>query len=432
MIVLLLVFFLALLFFLYKIHKNDFMYPSIMMVAVYIICTTFAIYNWQIWDMDSYSGQAVYLTIIAVTMFSIVGILVERAFFINRHYLVGRSDRDSNAVKEINVSLFVLILNFIVCLISLLWNLLVVRRIAGGETWFDTMSLYRKKVSYGVLSSDESIPSLLLQLRKYVSVQGFFFSFVLVNNTVVRKFKKRDILLIAPIIISGLLVISNASRLEILQLIASIIVAVYIMWHRKNGWDRNISGKLIRIGFLLFVGVLALFYLTRELVGRGGDFDPLYYISIYVGGSIKLFDMYVKKPILASSIWGKESFYTLNQFLSKFGNDHDRYIRHLEFRFVRDYNVGNVYTAIRRYIQDFGVSGMVVLVCLFSLIMSSMYCSVKYSTKRALDFKLMVFCYLFSSILLFPIDDIFYSSMISPSYLINILLMYGLYFITVK
>ena len=408
------------------------MYPSVLLCAVYVVCISFAIYNWDVWSMADYSEEAAWLTFIAVGVFAVVGYLVDYFFFFKRKYVVGESTNPKNSIHEINVGLLFLWLNLIVCVVTVLWHLVEVRRIAGGASnWFQMMSIYRAKASYGVLSENERMPFILLQMKKYVGVQGYLIAYILTNNIIARGIKRRDVLLIIPVLMMSIQVIVNAGRLEILQLFASIMASAYILWHRKWGWNRNLSSKTVKIAFISLVSLLGVFYLSRGVVGRGGDFDLLYYVCIYVGGSIKLFDMYIKNPVAASPIWGKETFYTLNQFLSKFGNGHDRYIRHLEFRYVGGLNVGNVYTAPRRYIQDFGVSGMILLVIVFSFFMTYMYCKVKYSKRRYADYSLLLYCYLFSAIPMFPIDDIFFSSMISTSYIVNILLMYILFVLIV-
>ena len=56
-----------------------------------------------------------------------------------------------------------------------------------------------------------------------------------------------------------------------------------------------------------------------------------------------------------------------------------------EFRNIRGINIGNVYTAFRSYIHDFGLGGMVILTALESLIMSMLY----YSNKKRIIYKII-------------------------------------------
>ena len=433
MIVALLVSIFTLMIFLLFSHKFDIMYPSVLLCCAYILCICFSIYNWDIWNMGGYSNRTAEITFSAIAVFSIVGFLVEHLLFYGKNCVYGLSKHEENKISEIDVSGFFLLLNLIVCVLTIVWHIHEVMRITGEvKDWFETMNIYRIKTSYGVSTRENRMPLILLELRKYVIVQGYLMMYIITNNIVARRIKKRDLLIIVPIILMIIQILANASRLEILQLTSAAVCSSYVLWHRKYGWNKNISVKLVLIAFISLIGLLGLFYFTRRIVGRRGNFNWIYYICIYIGGSIKLFDIYINSPIKTSNIWGKETFYTLNQFLSKFIEGHNSYIRHLEFRYVNGLNVGNVYTAMRRYMQDFGVCGALILVAIFSFIMTFIYCSIKYSKKRYADFLLLFYCYIFNSIPMFPIDDIFYSTMISTSYIVNILIMYFMYILIVE
>lgn len=426
-------FLLLMLLMLYVLHRFDIMYPSIILCIVYLICIAFAMYNWDVWDMGDYSLQAAAVTALGVLCFSLTGLFVEKIMFFGKKTIRGQSVQPGNCLQEIRIRMPWIITNTLFTLTALLWFFLEVRRIAGASSgWTEMLVRYRAKVSYGVLSPEEQMPFLLRQMTKLVTVQGFFFGTVLVNNVVARGFRRSDVWLFLPILGTAIQTLLNAGRLDILKLIACILVASYILWHRKKGWNRNLSRRFIKIGFFSLVGMLVGFYLLKGAAGRESTFDPMYYISLYVGGSIKLFDMFMQSPPAPSTIWGKESFYLVNQFLSKFGNENLAYIRHLEFRFCNGVNVGNVYTALRRYYFDFGIAGVVILTTILSLIVHWLYCKVKYSKSRKLDFGIVAFSYLFCIVPMFPIDDIFFSSYLSTSYAVNFLLLYLLYFMFVK
>ena len=101
----------------------------------------------------------------------------------------------------------------------------------------------------------------------------------------------------------------------------------------------------------------------------------------------------------------KETFAGINNYI---GNHFDRYdliySTQKEFRNIRGINIGNVYTAFRSYIHDFGLGGMVILTALESLIMSMLY----YSNKKRIIYKIIdirLLCCLYSIMLMYYLFD---------------------------
>lgn len=123
----------------------------------------------------------------------------------------------------------------------------------------------------------------------------------------------------------------------------------------------------------------------------------MYYICCYIGGSIHLLDDFIKKPIDGSQIWGKETFYSIIRFIGQRFNIKDWiYISHLEFRYSNGLNVGNIYTAFRKYIYDFGYFGVIWCTALVSFIYNQIYYTIKYSKKRSVlyDISIIFFGYI--------------------------------------
>lgn len=421
MVIYLVVYLLFLLMILYFTHRKDIMSPSITLCIIYILCFAFSFINWDIWDMDNYSNKAAWLIALTVSVFSIIGIGVDKIVFARKRGIGRKAKANVGNLTEAKVGRGLIALNSFICIITILWTLMIVIQTRGGIG-----------LSGGEVSSGLSVPFLLNIFQRYVYLQGYFFAFVLVNNIIVRKFRAADLWLIIAVFSTCFLALLSGSRMEVLKVISFILISGYILWRKKNGWNRNINLKFIRIGLISLCVVLVLFYQLRYFkAGDSSEFTPLYYISMYIGAPIKLFDLYIKNPIGASSIWGQETFAILNGNLVTFGF-RDTYIaRHLEFRGNGALSLGNVYGAPRRYYQDFGVVGLITLVSILSLLFHTLYGKIKYSLKRSVNFFSIIYCYLFTSIVMFPIDDIFYSQ-ISIGYFLNIVFLYILYLIVIK
>ncbi|MFR5126091.1 O-antigen polymerase [Blautia massiliensis (ex Durand et al. 2017)] len=177
-----------------------------------------------------------------------------------------------------------------------------------------------------------------------------------------------------------------------LQIFIATMVMYHLLYHKQNGWNKHYNIKaLVKIVVIATV-LLIIFVELRDIVGRNYSEtakSPLYYICCYIGGSIHLLDDFIKKPIDGSQIWGKETFYSIIRFIGQRFNIKDWiYISHLEFRYSNGLNVGNIYTAFRKYIYDFGYFGVIWCTALVSFIYNQIYYTIKYSKKE-------VYCMIF-------------------------------------
>lgn len=178
------------------------------------------------------------------------------------------------------------------------------------------------------------------------------------------------------------------------------MVMYHLLYHKQNGWNKHYNIKaLVKIVVIATV-LLIIFVELRDIVGRNYSEtakSPLYYICCYIGGSIHLLDDFIKKPIDGSQIWGKETFYSIIRFIGQRFNIKDWiYISHLEFRYSNGLNVGNIYTAFRKYIYDFGYFGVIWCTALVSFIYNQIYYTIKYSKKRSVlyDISIIFFGYI--------------------------------------
>lgn len=228
-----------------------------------------------------------------------------------------------------------------------------------------------------------------------------------------------------PVLLFSVQALLTGGRFNILILICAAMVIINVLWHRKNGWHRTVGIKFLFKATIAIILVFVGFYLLKAAVGRTNKSDLITYITTYVGGSIQLLDMYLQDPIAPSEIWGKETFYALNIFLRKAGIfDFEPYIQHLEFRYPNSVSIGNVYTAYRRYIYDFGYFGMIVLQSLFALIYGVFYKRIKSKISRnQIDFSLLAYSMVVVTVFLHAINDYFFSNVISINYIIVFILL---------
>ena len=226
-----------------------------------------------------------------------------------------------------------------------------------------------------------------------------------------------------------------SDRLQMLQILVGGIVIYFLIWSYHTG-KAYISIKTIGILAIAACGGLVLFYLSASLVGRINTKGLLEYITFYCGCSIECLNQFFKHPPAASEIFGKETFYNLNLKLYNLGllNLDKFYPIHLEFRYYGDVMVGNIYTAYRRWIYDFGYIGAMILQGVMAGTMSVFYNKLKYRTFKNTGFWLVLYSYIVYTIVFHPIDGYFYLQGVSQTFVTTLILLALMYwfFVTMK
>ena len=216
----------------------------------------------------------------------------------------------------------------------------------------------------------------MIQIASITNISAYLFLYILLFNffSNVKEYNKY---LIFSIILSIFQSVLSGGRLSMLAIIFAGIMFYMVFYYQKYRKKFPINKKVILIFISSLVGGAVLFILSLAVARGGvitiGNFIP--YITFYVGGSIEGLNQFLQNPIESSKIFGKETFYSINFFLIRFGlYDVEPYKVHLEFReAITGANIGNIYTAYRSYIYDFGYFGLTVLPVIFSAIINYLY-----------------------------------------------------------
>lgn len=424
MLELLLIIFLILIFVTYVLFDYDVMAPPFLFCSMYFFSILCAFLNRVRWGIEL-SNEAFYIYLLGAIIFIGVGLLCKVA-------LTNKRDvTEKTIIKRININPVITILLTIVCMITLYLWIKNVKDIAGPSTSFSNMmEKYRGKTSY---SFEEAMPGYVQQLSKIVLASAYIYGFTIVNNCMAKNMKKVDLLNIIPILLYILLSLYDSNRLNLLQLIATIAIYFGILWNLKNS-TANGSIKFIFKLMLVFFLVLISFYGIRLVVGRtiSKNINFIDYITVYAGGPVKLFDMFVRDPVHHTDLWGKETFISLYNSLRKFDPDIPKYLVHKEFRMYNGIDLGNVYSAYREWYADFGMSGVVILQIIFATFFNTFYFKLKSIGAYNKKFLLIIYGYMASAILLHPIDDKFFTTAVSMGFIIILIVFYVIYNLTLK
>ena len=302
----------------------------------------------------------------------------------------------------------------------LLVMLAQVRRIGGGGSLSAAMAVFRAKNAYGLSLSDQ-LPGWVRQLLNLSAVVAFLYLFHLIwfGRRLGRLGLALNAAILAVCVGVSLLTGGRFSAM-------TMVVAGAVLWYmlRSGGPRAWKLGTLLRV-MAAVLAVLYGFYAVKTLVGRQSEDTLVEYITHYAGGGIPGLDLYLQDPPAPSGIWGKETFYSLNNGLRKLGVlDIPYYYIHHEFRRSGGASIGNIYTALRDYHYDFGLGGLLVLHTAFSVIFAFWY---EYQKKRRSHLGILLWAMVYYCVVFYPISNSFFASVVSFGFVIRAALLAALY-----
>jgi oligosaccharide repeat unit polymerase len=284
------------------------------------------------------------------------------------------------------------------------------------QDWNDMMSSYRQASASTEDSYLTNRPTWVTYMYNTMHALAFVVLCVVINNLFTKKDRRsRDLPLYLCMVIYLVSVILRAGRLPLLEYAFAAVLIAWIVWHRVHGWK-----NVIHLGYVIAViaaaiGVLALFSALRWLVGRTNDADFFTYITNYAGGSIQLFDLFLKDPMPSNGIFGQETFRGIVSALGRHFNSAPIFSWQLEFRYSNGIVLGNVYTAFRYWIYDFGYLGWFIMLAVYAFIYTAFHQRVKrVNPVGRFDAALTVYAYLFSGLVMLPIQDVLFAMDLNP------------------
>lgn len=406
----------------YVLCDRDMMAPNVLYIAGFVLSVLAASMNVSAWGIDL-SGKTIVIILVGALSFTSIGMLYR---FTHKKYAF----QGCAEIEHIQVARWKNVLVVVFGILTLiLYYKEVVRLSAYADSYwksFGVMVAYKRVVMYG----DTSLNPIVNQMTKAVYSFGYIYMFIFMNNIFASKEKhriRRNIRYLIPAFLFGAMSIIKGNRIDAMQLVVMAVFLYYMFLHRKVGWNRHISGKMLKKAIAIFAIGMVLFYYMKELVGRVSSLNFFEYITQYIGGSIQLLDQYIKDSVRTSIVPFGETLTGLIIGLKKIGLTTASLRKSLEFRYTpTEVYLGNVYTALRRYYNDAGWIGVVVFPAILSLIMNAFYRKVRLYKNNTIKhvYDTIVYASLLYVVPFQTIEDSFYINKITMGYLIELVILY--------
>lgn len=429
--VLIILFFCTLLLLLitYTVFNKDFMSPSFLLIAGYLLSIGSTLYNIRDWNVSVGIQTALIYFVGMISFLFGEGLIKTR---LSKNKVMAAMPK----TEYIAVSGWKYVIVIGMCAFVLILTYREVVRIANLNfvSWGNLAYNYKTNVINGDLEGS-NLSTLVQQTNKISKGFAFIFLYIFINNCFANGkhiLSKANWLNLIPGILFALQCVIKGGRFQIVAYIIGGVFLYYLFWRRITGWKKVVPVKyLVRIIIAIII-VITAFWLSRELVGRmSKDSNLIGYITRYFGGGAALFELYLgDKSILHDP--SIETFAGMVGSINKLGFSLTARASH-EFRAASGIIIGNAYSALRNYYHDYGIIGVAFfnffLACIFSL----KYYKIKFYSEMAYKkiFSVILYASLIYTVFFQFFTDYFFARL-SIGFIIEILIMRICFWFTIK
>lgn len=426
----------VLVFLSYMTFNRELLCPPVILTAVFLICACFGLIRYNDWNIADYSAKSVGLILLGIGSFTFFSYVAYYSSNHINHFPNGGTM--CSEVKRIEISNCILLAMIVAGLLAdiLFFQFMkgVTAEMRGTESSFH--SLVGTYSEYKSSSDAIYVRGMARAFSEISSLDAVICLYIFLYNFIFRHFRKKDCLLLTVVVLWIVFCLLNSNRNKIMELFAEAFYLIYFFWNIHYGWNRSINRRIVKWGISAFVILISLFLVLATVVKLrstwGGASHVINYLTEYVGGGIRSFDLFVQ-DYTRSTLPGKETFFAIHRFLyNRFGIG-ESYALSLEFRSINGLLIGNIYTGLRRYYADFGITGVIVLPGIMGFFFSKLFKRIKYQCKTGnTGFSLLLFSYLCPALFFFPIEEQFFRNYISAIEIVKIVLIYFIYKIIIE
>ncbi len=388
--------------------------PSVLVLGTMTFSCLATIYLSFNWDFNL-SISTVFLICLSMA-FIIFGDNISKVFIKENH----TSIRTIPTIKIYNNVLYLILLFQIVILI---WHLrYLINSVGRVGSLLQIVNTYRNYHAWGIRTDMiNAMPSLLSRGIRLANNFSYIYLFVFISNVVKTGKIKKNLRCLLPSFFMIADTFLWGARGYLFYYIMGGIMYTCILLVYKKGYKKRTKRLLIRKATKIICVLLVLFTIGGYLFSRSTEGGFLLPICRYLGGGIPLFNDYLQKDFTVPNYTGETTFFTLFQFLNRRFGTELPITTQFEYR---NRNWGNIYTGVRRYFQDFGAPGVIILSFIFGLIFG-LYHNYVFSKKRKVlkpfDIRIIFYGMLAKGLFLFFMDDLLFTLYFAPSTVVTIL-----------
>lgn len=235
-----------------------------------------------------------------------------------------------------------------------------------------------------------------------------------------KAFKKNyGIVLCLCVVTYAFLTLLSGERTSVVRIVGIVFISFGVFWKRRNP-KKIFPVKYLVIGVLAFLGMLYGFSAIRFFVGRSSQLGLVDYLAFYFGSPLHNFDYGINHSYYLKINKG-HTFLGLTNNLARLGIGKLTSVHRVNItNNVRNIFFGNTYTCMFDYYADFGMIGVIVLMAIFGMFITYLYCSAMYSSKNTI-YKTAVYAFFGTAVIFAAFTEQLYGTYIAVSTIVALI-----------
>ena len=431
MIVLLIIVTLGFLFLNYILSDHDYMHPAVIFHLVFFVYEFVCLCGTSAYAVSLHEGSVLVLT---------TGFIAITATNIFSHRYRGYKVPYTIELREIRIPkvyLRILILMQIISIVSFYQYLSELAVAYGGSygiapdslsgmiKLYDTMTKFWESIFNELavpIPLGYRISNPICASAEYIVLYG------MINNFLIKK-RKVNKWEIMVLIFMCVRIVMNGSRSPLLRIFTFIFFLIYVFNYRigkiRKGNMKFLRKLIIATGSFGFAMFIVLF-----IMGRMTNFTSIGdHLFVYLGAPIVNLDTFIENNTIQTigsvnenELFGAHVFKGLYSYIVKLFeiNSFTKIDSIDTFAFSSNgHEIGNVYTMFYKIVYDFGYLGVFPITVIMGIYYAETYkkIMVKQPNKKVIDFRLLIYAYLFNDVVMSAFSTRFYETVFDAPFI---------------
>lgn len=380
--------------------RKNLVAPSILLLLSFLLATVLIFVNRKEWDVVIYPIFLEY--VFTAILFFILGgsffrIISKQNFDKNRNYSI-IEDRLRLQSKPSG-------LIFLISTLCTLAYIYITLRGIGFSTNFTFMlsQIYKRSVENN--GSNTFIANQLVKIVVAIT-NVIVFQFFLEKYVVKRGYSLYSYLIfLLPL---GIVLIFSTDR----NIFVRFLIYTFVLWvlfYMNTTLEKRINFQVVKRAIIMAIVAMGLFYLLGILKNYTSNFQRV--LGIYGGSGLYNFNLFISEFDFNQLLNGEKTFSAIQGIFSSLGlldMDVNKTVFDVPITFRSSTGfvyISNIYSALRPYVEDFGLYGAIVIPFFVGMIYEFMFYLV---LKSRFNFTWVLYALLIYPIIYFAIDEQFF------------------------
>jgi oligosaccharide repeat unit polymerase len=218
--------------------------------------------------------------------------------------------------------------------------------------------IYYARVAYNSVDIDSDMGIIINQGILLSRCIAYYFAYAIVFNVVKKKFNKYNLLYFIPIIIYFFDLILSTQRANMIAFVSFVLIIYMIIIRKEEVNTKKSNFRILKFGAVGAVILVVVFTFLGLFTGKTQSLGIINSLLIYTGSSILALNQWLLDPT-TSAFFGESTLRLFYAGIGKFGFDVPIYNEYFFEHVQIGENVRtNIFTPLRRYIQDYSYTGL--------------------------------------------------------------------------